>query len=102
MAFARVTDPATSHDAAQSVSRISETQKWVLRILDGKPMCDEMLVDVYGWMRNQDESMPKASAQSLRSRRAELTRLGLVEYAGFDELMTTGRYGRVWKLAING
>lgn len=99
IAKARNTDPQTSHDAAHSISAdaLSETQAAIMVILRETPMCDEKLVEQFHiW--EQLGRFPKASDQSIRSRRAELVRKGLVEYAGFDERMTTGRFGRVWQV----
>jgi len=96
MAKARNTDPQTSHDAADSVRDISKTQQAILDVLINVPMCDERLVSYWEFWQ---EDFPKATPQSIRSRRAELVKMGLVEYAGYDERMTTGRYGRVWKVA---
>lgn len=99
VAKARNSDPATSHVAAESITadHLSETQAAIMVILRETPMCDEKLVEQFHvW--EQLGRFPKASDQSIRSRRAELVRKGMVEYAGFDELMTTGRYGRVWQV----
>lgn len=96
-AIARSTDPQTSHDAAGTVGHISETQAAIMVLLRETPMCDERLIAEYRvWEKL--ERFPRASDQSIRSRRAELVRYGLVAYAGFDERMTTGRFGRVWKV----
>lgn len=97
IATARNTDPQTSHDAAKSVRHVSETQAAILAILRESPMCDEKLVEQFHLWTSHGRFAP-ASDQSIRSRRAELVRLGFVEYAGFDERMSTGRYGRVWQV----
>lgn len=99
VAKARNTDPQTSHMAAESISadHLSETQAAIMVILRQAPMCDEKLVEQFRvW--EQLGRFPKASDQSVRSRRAELVRMGMVEYAGFDERMSTGRFGRVWRV----
>lgn len=98
-AKARMSDPSTSHDAARSITtdHLSETQSAIMVILRETPMCDEKLIEQFRvW--EQLGRFPKASDQSIRSRRAELVRSGFVEYAGFDERMTTGRFGRVWRV----
>ena len=99
IAKARNSDPSTSHDAAQSITsdKLSETQSAIMVILRETPMCDEKLVEQFHIWESLGR-FPKASDQSIRSRRAELVRAGFVEYAGFDEMMTTGRYGRVWRV----
>jgi hypothetical protein len=99
VAKARNTDPHTSHMAASSITsdHLSETQAAIMVILRQSPMCDEKLVEQFHiW--EQLGRFPKASDQSIRSRRAELVRMGMVEYAGFDERMSTGRFGRVWSV----
>lgn len=94
---ARKTDPQTSHDAASSVKEVSATQAAIMMILRSAPMCDERLVTEYQRWQPLD-GYPKATPQSIRSRRAELVRMGLVQDAGFKESMTTGRFGIVWKV----
>lgn len=97
IAKARNADPATSHDAANSVSHISETQNGILTVLRESPMCDERLVARFNEWVSTGRFSP-ASAQSIRSRRAELVRLGLVEFADRTEMMSTGRMARVWQV----
>lgn len=97
VARARNTDPQTSHDAAESVQRITETQRAILSLLDGTPMCDEKLIELYvhSWKR---EGFPRASASGIRSRRSELVERGLIEPTAFKERMQTGGWGRVWQV----
>ena len=91
MARARNSDPATSHDAAVSVQNITETQKYVLRVLR-RPRADVELVEAYRNMK----TAPRASESGIRSRRAELVRGGFVVDTGKRVRLNSGRYAIVW------
>lgn len=95
MAKARNTDPATSHEAAESVKQetITRTQQFILDKLQ-KPMTDEQLVLAF----RKDRKAPLASESGIRSRRAELARRHLLMIV--DEAKTaSGRRAYVWKIA---
>lgn len=97
-AYARTTDPETSHAAAHSVADLRMSQSYVHRVLKAiGPLTDEELVDHYQWNPVFERFRPQ-SASGIRSRRAELVRLGLVEYTGEKRLMRTGRMARVWRV----
>jgi DNA-binding Lrp family transcriptional regulator len=69
-ALARSTDPITSHEAAASVRRISEQQNAILNALRQMGKATDLdLTAKLSWL---------ASPQSVRSRRSELVRRGLV------------------------
>lgn len=91
MAKARATDPQTSHDAAESVDRVTETQEYILRALR-RPRADVELVEAY---RNFKRA-PRASESGIRSRRAELVDRGLVVDTGRRVRLDSGRYAIVW------
>jgi hypothetical protein len=93
MANARKTDPQTSHDAARSVGDVTMTQEYVLKALQ-KPRTDVQLVEAY---RNT-KAAPVASESGIRSRRAELVRLGLVHDTGNRFVLPSGRRAIVWGL----
>jgi hypothetical protein len=95
MPNARVTDPATSHEAAESVQNISKTQQAILDIL-WRPMTDELLTQLYQ-TQMEHGLVPLASQSGIRSRRAELVDLGLVEAKGSDFTLF-GRRAIVWGL----
>ena len=97
-ALARLDDPSTSHEAAATVN-VSATQDAVLRILRVAPFpySDEVLVKVYHSVWDVLD-MPPATPSSIRSRRAELTRKGLVVQSGYD-VTDTGRRCRTWVAA---
>jgi len=87
-------DPETSREAAESIplERVSEVQHKILTLLKiHGPMSDEQLVERF------DGCWPSsATDQSVRSRRGELVRKGLVVDTG---RRSTTRYGRscvVW------
>lgn len=95
-AVARSTDPETSHAAAASVGDLRLSQASVLRFLTAfGPMSDELLCTIYDKFWRQYE-YPQQSPSGIRSRRAELVRLGLVVDTGEKVEMTTGRMAKVW------
>lgn len=96
MANARISDPATSHEAAESVQNITATQSAILQILF-RPITDEVLIGVYE-IRAREGLAPMASQSGIRSRRAELVEMGLVESKGYDSTLF-GRRAIVWGLS---
>jgi hypothetical protein len=92
MPRARNTDPHTSHEAAASVVMVTETQLIILRLL-GKRMSDQQLVSAY--RKLMPFKAPLASESGIRSRRAELVELGLVEAKGESKTLF-GRKCIVW------
>jgi hypothetical protein len=95
MANARKTDPATSHEAAQSVSddTITLTQKFILKALK-KPLTDEQLIVAF----RKYKTAPLASESGIRSRRAELARRYLLMIVG-ESKTASGRRAYVWQVA---
>lgn len=92
MAYARNSDPQTSHEAAASVEGITETKQYILEALR-EPRNDHDLIQTFRSML----SAPPATDQSIRSRRAELVEDGLVEDSGQRAQMPSGRYSIVWQ-----
>jgi hypothetical protein len=85
MPGARATDPSTSHEAAASVKNLSRTQSGILGILR-VPCTDEQLIARYQSMYLKMPALfPRASDSGIRSRRAELFKLGLVEPIGYSK-----------------
>lgn len=97
MAQARSTDPQTSHDAAASVNNISKVQKAIMSLLQASPMCDEKLIGQYRIWQQTDDRFPAVTDQSIRSRRAELVAMGIIEAAPYKEQMSTGNWANVWR-----
>lgn len=98
-AVARHSDPETSHEAADSISRerITAVQRAVLRLLaDGGMLSDEQIALRY------PSSSPPASPSGLRTRRCELVQRGLVEHRGFTVMERTGNRTRTWGLTPPG
>ena len=103
-AHARNTDPETSHEAAESIDNLTERQTAVLVILEefGGQLADHELVRQYekhgSWY-----SVPKQTPQSIRSRRSELVKRGLVDHWPGNFVKTeSGRRARVWAVTDAG
>jgi hypothetical protein len=101
---ARTTDPLTSHEAASSAWNPTIVQQHILDILEhdaevtdnSAGMTDDDLYRAYvaesrqhGWV------MP--TPQSVRSRRSELTRRGLIEFTGLYGMTDSGRRTQQWR-----
>lgn len=86
----------TSHAAAQSIDKetITATQEYILKALN-HPRTDVDLIEAY----NNLKLAPRATEQSIRSRRAELVKKGLVIDSGQREKLSSGRYAIVWSKA---
>jgi hypothetical protein len=87
-------DPPTSFAAARSIDekKLTGTQKLVLWALKQGPAIDEQIV-----YRIREHT--RVSPQSIRSRRAELVRSGLVVDSGRRSLTQFQREAVVWRLA---
>jgi hypothetical protein len=94
-AVARRSDPDTSHDAAASVTRISEMQALIVQVLEiCGPLSDTAL-------RGHviDHTDVRISDSGLRTRRRELVEMGKVRDSGQRVTLPTGRQSIVWCLA---
>ena len=89
----RTGDPDTSIEAAKKVKlAMNESRRNVLRMFEKVPsMTDEDLVSYYAVTE-----LPKQSASSLRSRRAELALMGLVFDSGTRRKNKSGNNCIVW------
>jgi hypothetical protein len=94
MPQARRTDPQTSHDAAKSVKDINKTKQAILSLLR-KHQSDMQLVANYSKLVRQNKA-PRASESGIRSRRAELVKLGLVKDTGKRDKSAANRQMIVW------
>lgn len=94
MANARLTDPATSHEAANRVRNITQQQRAILNILAVR-MTDEELVARYESAAAAGLA-PLASPSGIRSRRSELVYAGLVADSTERRKLRTGRNAIVW------
>jgi len=95
MPFARITDPQTSHDAADSVRNLTGTQKAIALLIESEPMTDEALVTAYNLLAGLDLA-PVASPSGIRSRRAELVTRGVIKDSGMRQKLASGRHAIVW------
>lgn len=111
-AHARHTDRDTSHAAAASVKDIRASQSAVLYILSQfGPRTDEHLIETYKDIQtvrkafHLQEPLPVQSDSGIRTRRAELVRLGKVRQATdangnlLYSTTASGRRACVWEVA---
>jgi len=91
-AFARTSDPATSHEAARSV-KVRQSQELVLGLLKMGPATDEVLLN-----RAAARGV-SISPSGLRTRRSELVGMSLVVDSGVRVTTGTGRKAIVWAVA---
>lgn len=90
MPSARLTDPQTSHEAAESVRNITPLKRIILNTLQ-TAMTDEELV-----MSIRHSHGLIASESGIRSRRAELVRDGFVEDSKGRSKTASGRSTIIW------
>ncbi len=91
--FARSTDPWTSHEAAESITGLTEKRRAVLFILNRYgPMTDTDISFRYG----QHEELPRQSASGLRTRRSELVERERVFNTGDVIVLKSNRRSIVW------
>lgn len=91
-AKARRSDPGTSHEAAASVSGLTEAQGAVYALLSERQRSDEQ---VYALLVAKDYPISPSGA---RTRRSELVDMGLVEDSGEHYLTGAGRKTIVWRV----
>lgn len=97
VAFARSTDPETSHEAAESLSRhaIRNSQQEVLDTMRRWwPLTDRALVAILYSANGKGQS-----PSGIRTRRSELVDMGLVVDTGFRNTAPSGRREIVWAVA---
>lgn len=94
-ARARTTDPATSHQAAASVTDLTTKQQAVLDCIHRLgPLTDRGLVQTYEALRARN-AWPAQSESGLRTRRSELVDLGHITSNGTTRL-SSGRKAHLW------
>jgi hypothetical protein len=99
MTHARNTDPTTSHEAAASVTRVTDKRTACLdAIRELQPCTDEELA-VYYARGVAAGRWPKQSQSGLRTRRSELTREGVLRDSGMCALTDSGRRSILWEIA---
>ncbi|WP_454168133.1 hypothetical protein [Microbacterium lacticum] len=89
-----------SGEAEPSAERITEVQVVVLDILrTAGPVTDDALIALYESRAEHYPGVPKASPQSVRSRRAELVRKGLIRATDLAGVSRYGNRATVWALS---
>ena len=103
IARARRTDPSTSHDAAASVTSLTDKQAAVLEILRrlGGQATDHTIERRYEASHDFEEGFPRQSSSGLRTRRSELVARGLIYDGRLRERLPSGRLGIVWTICEN-
>lgn len=96
MPKARLTDPITSVEAADSVANLTATKKAILDLLK-VPCTDESLVARYESLA-RTYTVPMASPSGIRSRRHELAVAGYLTAVDYSK-SASGRRAIVWGLA---
>ena len=96
MPHARTSDPVTSHEAAESVGKLTATKGAILWLFEKfGQLTDEQLQNHYRRISAQGDA-PRASESGVRSRRAELVAAGLLFDSGNRVKMESGRNAIVW------
>lgn len=98
-AVARRTDPDTSHAAAASIENLNARQAAVLACFRHSAACVGLTDDDLRRLYDSLLIGPKQTDSSLRTRRSELVRSGLVIDSGRRRQLPTGRTAIVWKAA---
>lgn len=102
-AYAKRDDPTTSWEAAASISpdQLRDRHKAVLRVLKTfGPQHNDALADKYQAIAAQWD-LPSQTDQSVRSRRSELTKMGLVVDTGETVVLGSGRRAVIWRAVQN-
>lgn len=103
MTRAAVLDDTRSVEAfvAQSGQRVTAVKMAIIGTFAAwGPMTDEQLVANYNERRIEFPDVPKASPQSIRSRRAELRDAGVIAATNLPGKSAYGNPSTVWALAV--
>ena len=95
MAYARLTDPETSHEAAASVKDVPKVAETILYCLQS-PMTDVELVNAYNAIYANGDTV-QASESGIRTKRNELWKQGKVVDTGHRKKTPSGRNAIVWQ-----
>lgn len=102
-AYARRTDPQTSHEAARSIrsDKLRRSQEAVLDVLMnlGGSATDVELIERYAEVAQHWVPMPRQSDSGIRTRRSELVTAGRVIDSGERAILPSGRKAIIWKAA---
>lgn len=101
-ARARSTDPATSHEAADSLDGLTLKRRAVLYVFrdgNGNGLTDEEMIARYDALsRRYPILYPPQSVSGLRTRRHELVELGRLIDSGEKRLTVSRRRSIVWSI----
>lgn len=96
---ARNTDPDTSHRAAKKVKHnITERRRAAFQALQAMGPATDLGLWFYYQTHRGSKGWPQQSESGLRTRRAELVRLGKIQQSGVSEI--TNRKRIVWETAV--
>lgn len=103
---ARTSDPSTSHEAAASVNKLTDTKLAILQCfathVGSRQLTDFDLALIYQGRRATDfKSYPRVSDSGLRSRRVELERAGFIEACGTGS-SPSGRSATIFRATNKG
>lgn len=103
-AYARSTDPETSHEAAGSISaeHLRQSQWAVLHLFQYYgPMTHDETISNYNLNKyEQCRDWPKQSPSGIRTRCRELVRMGRIRDSGQRQVLATGRKAIVWEVVV--
>jgi hypothetical protein len=99
MPMARVSDPKTSHEAAASVRAVTATHDRIIEVLERYGPASDEDINAYYFNLAELFEWPPVSPSGLRSRRAELVKLGKVVDTGERTKTASGRSTILWELA---
>lgn len=100
MISARITDPITSKEAAASVSHITEKMQLIVDILKTGAKDDTEIAKQYDWLVLVGKA-PMSSPSGLRTFRANLVKMKIVEESGQYSKTPSGRRSIIWRLAVS-
>lgn len=97
IAYARITDPITSHEAAARVNadKLTGTQELIVKLLEVS-MTDEQLVEAFNAYCHIKGIEKLSSPSGIRSRRNELYRAGRIQPIAYGKT-STGRRALIWQ-----
>lgn len=107
-AKARRNDPDTSREAAETVNVPRDRKAVLFALYMESELSDDGIFAALEHPQSDDEHIPHGTAQSIRSRRAELMRDGYIEIVTYDDgtpvygKTAYGRRCRVYRLTHEG
>lgn len=100
MISARIKDPITSKEAAASVRNITEKMQVIVDILKTGAKDDTEIARQYDWLVLVGKA-PMSSPSGLRTLRANLVKMNVVEESGEYSLTPSGRRSIIWRLVVS-